>query len=122
MFREMYLATVLQKLDRDDAAAMPADKVLEMATKGGALTMGLEDCDVLAEGKKADLIVIDLNKPNMQPLNNIAKNIVYSGSKSNVLMTMCAGRILYENGEFSTIDTEKVYAEANKAIERMKAE
>lgn len=122
MFREMYLATVLQKLDRNDAAAMPADKVLEMATKGGALTMGLDDCDVLAEGKKADLIVIDLNKPNMQPLNNIAKNIVYSGSKSNVLMTMCAGKILYENGEFSTIDTEKVYAEANKAIERMKAE
>lgn len=122
MFREMYLSTVLQKLDRNDAAAMPADKVLEMATKGGALTMGLEDCDVLAEGKKADLMVIDLNKPNMQPLNNIAKNIVYSGSKSNVLMTMCAGRILYENGEFSTIDAEQVYAEANKAIERMKAE
>ncbi len=119
MFREMYLATVLQKLKLDDAAAMPADKVLEMAAVGGAKTMGLDDCDTLEKGKKADLIVIDLDQPNMQPLNNIVKNIVYSGSKSNVKLTMCNGKILYENGEFVTLDKERVYADANAAIKRM---
>ncbi len=122
MFREMYLAAALQKLKLDDASAMPADKVLEMASRGGALTMGLTDCDVLAAGKKADLVVIGLDRPNMRPLNNIAKNIVYSGSKENVVLTMCGGKILYENGEFTTIDIEKVYDEAEKAICRMKNE
>ncbi len=121
MFREMYLATVLQKLKLDDAAAMPADIVIKMASAGGALAMGLDDCDTLSIGKKADLIVIDLNQPNMQPINNIAKNIVYSGSKSNVILTMCNGRVLYEKGEYATLDIERVYAEAAECTERMKS-
>ncbi|MBQ8825915.1 MAG: amidohydrolase [Oscillospiraceae bacterium] len=122
MFREMYLATVLQKLNLDDAAAMPADIVLGMASKGGALTMGLNDCDTLSVGKKADIIVIDLSQPNMQPINNIVKNIVYSGSKTNIQLTMCNGRVLYEKGEFTTLDIERVYAEAEASTERMKNE
>lgn len=62
----MYLAAVLQKLRCGDAAALPADDVLHMATVGGAQAMGLTDCDVLAPGKQADLIVIDLQRPNMR--------------------------------------------------------
>ena len=100
-FREMYLAAVLQKLRCEDAAALPADDVLHMATVGGAQAMGLSDCDVLAPGKQADLIVIDLQRPNMQPVHNAARNLVYSGSKENVRLTMIAGRVLYENGAFS---------------------
>jgi 5-methylthioadenosine/S-adenosylhomocysteine deaminase len=92
-----------------------------MACSGGARALGLDDCDVLAAGKKADLTVIDLNKPNMQPLNNIVKNIVYAGSKHNVAMTVVNGKILYENGGFPTCDAEKVYAEANAIIKRMTA-
>ena len=99
-FREMYLAAVLQKLRCGDAAALPADDVLYMATVGGAQAMGLTDCDVLAPGKQADLIVIDLQRPNMQPVHNAARNLVYSGSKENVRLTMVAGRVLYENGAF----------------------
>ena len=99
-FREMYLAAVLQKLRCGDAAALPADDVLHMATVGGAQAMGLSDCDVLAPGKQADLIVIDLQRPNMQPVHNAARNLVYSGSKENVRLTMIAGRVLYENGAF----------------------
>lgn len=99
-FREMYLACVLQKLRSMDAAAGGAEKVLEMACVGGAQAMGLADCDDIAPGKFADMIVIDLKRPNMRPLNNIPKNIVYAGSKENVRLTMVAGRVLYENGEF----------------------
>lgn len=93
-------AAVLQKLHCGDAAALPADDVLHMATVGGAQAMGLSDCDVLAPGKQADLIVIDLQRPNMQPVHNAARNLVYSGSKENVRLTMIAGRVLYENGAF----------------------
>ncbi|MEG2769806.1 MAG: amidohydrolase, partial [Oscillospiraceae bacterium] len=75
MFREMFLATTMQKLRYNDAAAMNADKVLQMACVNGANAMGLDECNCLAQGKKADLVILDMQMPNMQPINNIAKNI-----------------------------------------------
>lgn len=121
MFREMFLVTGLAKLREADAAAVAADRVLAMACAGGAAAMGLTDCDSLAPGKLADIIMIDLQQPNMQPENNLVKNLVYSGSKQNVKMTMVNGRILYEDGMFSigVADTE-VYQKANEIISRMK--
>ena len=111
MFREMFLVTALAKLKENDPAAVDALKVLTMATVNGAVSMGLEEADILAEGKLADMIMIDLKQPNMQPINNIAKNIVYSGSKTNVKMTMINGKILYEDGKFAEgIDAEDIYA------------
>jgi len=121
MFREMFLVTGLAKVRENDAAAVSADQVLRMATVEGAYAMGLKDADVLAEGKFADLIMIDLNQPNMQPLNNIVKNIVYSGSKQNVKLTMVNGKVLYEDGRFFIgTPANEVYAKANEIIERMK--
>lgn len=121
MFREMFLTTALAKVKENDAACVPAGDVLYMATTAGAKCMGLEDCDRLAVGKKADLILIDLQQPNMQPENNIIKNIVYSGSKQNVALTMVNGKILYEAGSFNIgFDTAEIYAKANAIIGRMK--
>ncbi len=121
MFREMFLVTGLGKLKNMDAAAIPAEDVLYMATTAGARAMGLDDCDQLAVGKKADLIMIDLLQPNMQPENHIIKNIVYSGSKSNVALTMVNGKILYEAGKFNIgFDPLEIYAKANAIIRRMK--
>lgn len=120
MFREMFLMTGLQKIADKDASACPADSALTAAASGGAKAMGLKNCHSIAEGNQADLTVIDLNRPNMQPLNNIVKNIVYSGSKENVKLTMCAGKILYENGEFYIgEEPEKIYEDANKIIKQM---
>ena len=121
MFREMFLVTGLAKVRENNAAAVSADNVLRMATVEGAYAMGLKDADVLAEGKFADLIMIDLNQPNMQPINNIEKNIVYSGSKQNIKLTMVNGRVLYENGEFFIgTPAQEIYAKANEIISRMK--
>ena len=121
MFREMFLVTGLAKLKEEDAAAVDAMEVLKMATVNGAHAMGLGEADVIAEGKLADLIMIDLKTPNMQPLNNIAKNIVYSGSKINVKMTMIGGRILYENGSFLIDEKpEDIYEKANEIIAGIK--
>ena len=122
MFREMFLVTGLAKLREQNAAACPAEAVLRMATVGGAAAMGLKDCDCIAEGKQADLIVIDLHQPNMQPEHNLVKNLVYSGSKQNVLLTMVAGRILYENGQFFTgEDPEQIYEEVKKDLQVLQA-
>ena len=120
MFREMFLVTGLSKLREEDAASLDAAKVLEMATVNGARAMGLEDSDVLAEGKNADLIMIDMRQPNMQPVHNIPKNLVYSGSKSNVIMTMINGRILYRNGEFNIGESvEDIYERCEKIVKRI---
>lgn len=120
MFREMYLVTALQKYAENDAAACDADTVLKMATSGGAYAMGLSDCDIIAEGKQADMVVINMSRPNMQPVHDIAGNLVYSGSKENVRMTLVAGRILYENGNFYVgEDIEKIYEKANTALKKL---
>ncbi|MCR5624776.1 MAG: amidohydrolase [Lachnospiraceae bacterium] len=120
MFREMFLVTGFQKIKLEDASACDAIDVLKMATINGAKAMELFDCETLKAGSKADLIMIDLHSPNMQPLNNIAKNIVYSGSKSNVLMTMVNGKILYNKGEFFVgASTEEIYAKVNEAIKEL---
>lgn len=121
MFREMFLTTALAKVKEMDAAAVPANEVFYMATTAGAHAMGLDDCDDLAVGKKADLVMIDLMQPNMQPENNLVKNLVYSGSKQNVALTMVNGRILYEGGRFDIgFDPKEIYAKANAIIGRMK--
>ena len=120
MFREMFLVTGLAKLREKDASVVSGMDVLRMATVNGAKAMGLDDCDVLAEGKEADLIMIDLKQPNMQPLNDIANNIVYSGSKQNVKMTMIHGKILYEDGKFDIgMTPDDIYAEAAAIQKRL---
>lgn len=123
MFKEMFLVTGLQKLKNMDAEAVGAKEVLKMATVNGAHAMGLKNCDTLAVGKYADLIMIDLHQPNMQPMNNIEKNLVFSGSKQNIKMTMINGKILYEDGTFYIgREPEEVYKNANNIISRMKTE
>lgn len=122
MFREMYLASVLQKVRENDASAMPADAVLKAAVTGGAEAMGLSDRTALAPGKKADIVVIDMDRPNMQPVNNIVKNLVFAGTRDNVKMTVSNGVIVYEDGKFPTLDAEKIYAEANRIIAEKKAD
>lgn len=122
MFREMFLVTGLAKLKENDASAVDANEVLRMAVAGGAKAMGLVDMSTLEEGMIADLIMIDLHQPNMQPLNNISKNIVYSGSKQNVKITMVNGKVLYEDGRFDIgVEAEAVYEKANEIINRIKS-
>ncbi len=122
MFKEMTLTFALQKTKLADATAAHPLDVLHMATVGGANAMGLTDCDVLANGKYADLTIIDLVQPNMQPINNIVKNIVYSGSKSNIKLTMIAGKIVYEDGKFYINEPiEDIYQAAQAITDRLKA-
>ena len=120
MFREMFLVTGLAKLRENDASVVSGMDVLKMATVNGARAMGLNDCDVLAEGKEADLIMIDLMQPNMQPINDIPNNIVYSGSKQNVKLTMIHGAILYEDGKFNIgMTPAEIYKSASMIQKRL---
>ncbi len=120
MFREMYLVSTLAKVKNMDASSVDATEVLKMATVNGAHAMGLKDADYLAEGKLADIIMLDLHQPNMQPINNIRKGIVYSAGKTNVMMTMIGGIIRYENGQFNIgVSPEEVYEKAKEISKRI---
>lgn len=121
MFREMYLVSVLQKTMNDDPSVMDGKEVLKMATTVGAKMLGLNDCDTIEVGKKADMLMIDLQNPAMQPINNPVKNIVYAGSKDCVKMTMINGKILYFNHEFFVGENVKeIYAKATEITKRLR--
>ena len=123
IFREMYLINILAKLSEGNAAAGDPGLILEAAVGGGARAMGLADCDAVAEGKQADLIVIDMHRPNMRPVHNVVKNLVYSGNPGNVLMTMIAGVVRYERGEFFVDeDPAAVYEQAEEMTRRLMSE
>lgn len=116
MLREMYLAAILPKGINNKADIVAPKQILKMATRNGALAQGREDCGLVKEGFKADVIVLDLNKPNMYPDFDVINNIVYSANSSDVLMTMVDGEVLYRNGEFKYIDVEKVGFECNRIV------
>lgn len=100
MFKEMHLLYSFAKLKDNDPTSLNAFDILKMATVNGAKALGLNDSLYIKEGQKADLILIDLSRPNMQPINNIVSNIVYSGSKDNIKLTMINGKILYQDRKF----------------------
>lgn len=117
MFREMYLLSTLQKGIMHNAKLVPACVSIKAATVNGANALGL-NTGVLQKGKFADIILLD--GLNLQPLNDICANIVYSANPSNVKLTMVNGDILYENGTFTKLDINKIVEEANLVIEKLK--
>lgn len=120
-FEEMKVFATAPKYAYHDPTAVTPLQTLYAATRGGALGQGREDCGLLKEGFRADMIVIDLDQPNMHPVHNMANNLVYSASGSDVLLTMADGKILYKDGEYQTIDLEKTIFEVNKATQKILA-
>jgi 5-methylthioadenosine/S-adenosylhomocysteine deaminase len=111
MFEEMRQAALVQKLVQADATAMPCASVLKMATIGSARALGLGDeIGTLEVGKRADLIVVDLNQAHMWPLvgDNLLAQLVYSASGSDVRTTIVGGQVLMDDGVVTTIDESEV--------------
>ncbi len=115
MIEEMKFFAVANKGKQFDPTLITPEETLNAATAAGARSQGRDDCGKLAVGFKADLVVIDITKPNMHPIHNMSNNIVYSASGSDVLLTMVDGKILYIDGEYTTIDIEKTVYEAEEA-------
>ena len=113
--QEMKFFALVPKMYYNDPSVMTLKQVIGAATRGGAVAQGREDTGVLKEGNKADLIVIDLSSPHMHPVHDLCANLVHSAAPQDIVMTMVDGRVLYENGEFTTIDIEKAVYEADEA-------
>jgi len=118
-FADMKLAAILHGGVACDPMAVTARQALEMATVNGARALG-RNTGVIAAGKAADLILVDFNAPNLTPCHDVEENLVFSAHGSNVCMNMARGKIIYENGEFLTLDLEKIRAEVkNYALPKM---
>ncbi|MDG6956855.1 MAG: amidohydrolase [Nitrososphaerota archaeon] len=115
MVREMKLAAVIQKARLRDPTAMPAQRVLEMATIGGARAMGMEkDVGSIEVGKRADLVLVDLRKPHLTPHPNVVSSIVYSAMGSDVDTVMVEGKVIVKGGSSLTLDEAAVVREASE--------
>lgn len=112
---EVKLTGILHKgIHKDPTLVSPA-VVLEAATKNGAQAMGFEDVGLILPGWQADLILVDLQAPNLCPSEVSPALLVYAAKSENIEMTMCAGKVLYNKGEYLTIDKERVLFEARQA-------
>ena len=111
---EIHLASLAAKGAFLDPTLLPPQTVLEMATVNGAEAQGRADCGVIETGKKADFIILDLDKPHLIPKHDILANVVYSAQASDIYMTVIDGRVVYKEGEFLTIDRERVQYEADR--------
>lgn len=106
---EMKAAALLAKGVSGEPTLLPAETVLKMAVQGGAYAQKREkECGTIAPGMDADLVMLDFTKPGLFPCHNALSSTVYSACGSDVELTMVRGRILYEKGEFTTIDMEKL--------------
>ena len=119
---EIKFFAVANKGKQYDPTLITPVQALFAATIAGAKGQGRTDCGMLKVGYKADLIILDLSKPNMHPVHNLTNNIVYSASGSDIVLTMVDGKVLYKNGEYLTIDIEKTIYGARKATNRILGE
>ena len=116
VLREMQTAALIHKgNDLDPSVTLAAD-MIKIATRNGALAQGREDCGEIAIGMRADLLLVDMGSVNNIPSYNFESTVMYSMTESDILMTMCDGNILYENGAYTTIDEEELKSESRRVI------
>jgi len=116
LFEEMKMASLLQKYITNDPTTLPATETLKMATVNGAIAQGREnESGMIKDGYDADMLLIDFNNPRQTMCYDPILNLAYSTSGRDVEMTIVRGRVLYEKGEFATIDIEKVLHDAREA-------
>ncbi|MCR4400011.1 MAG: amidohydrolase [Syntrophomonadaceae bacterium] len=119
MLDEVRSCALLHKVWCQDPQVVPAYQALEMATVGGARALGLEDVGMLAPGMRADIILVDLEKPHLYPQHDVAAHLVYAAQASDVDTVMVDGRLLMEERRLLTLDENTIMARAQAASERL---
>ena len=124
LFEVMRGAAMAERTAGNNPAAMPASAVLMMATVCGARAQRRSDtCGILKEGMDADIVLVDFSAPHLIPCHNVMNGLVFSAKGGDVAMTMVRGKILYQNGQFPTLDLKGAVEElTNYAMSRLFAE
>ena len=112
MFEVVRFAAMEARKAMGDATAMPAPAALMMATVTGAQAQGrARECGMLQVGMDADIALLDFSAPHLMPCHNVLNGLVWSAKGGDVAMTMVRGKILYQNGQFPTIELKEVVEE-----------
>ncbi len=114
LWEEIRLVAMLHKGVEKDPVCVPAKEALDMATKNGIEILGFENSGIIKEGYKADLILVNINKPHFYPRHNLISHLVYSALSSDVDTVIVDGKVLMEKRELKTLDEEKIMFEAEK--------
>ena len=120
LLEELRLTALVHKNHSGDPTILPAHQVLQLGTIQGADALGQADkIGSLEVGKKADMILINMSAPQWQPKHNVISNYIYSSSANDVTDVIINGKVVYENKEFKTLDSEKIIFEANQSAGRL---
>lgn len=119
MFQDMYLMVMVEKGFRMDPTSVSTYQTLYAATRGGALAQGRTDCGLLKEGFKADLTVLDISGPSWYPRTNLENSVLFASHGTDVVLTMCDGRVIFRDGQFPSIDIERIQAEVDARTKRI---
>jgi len=119
LFSELATAALLQKVATGDPTALHAGAALDMATRDGAQALGWPELGRLEVGCPADLCALDLSRPHLQPNSDPVSDAVYAANGGEVVLTMAAGRVLYRDGEFLTIDYGALRQEFGETARRL---
>ncbi len=112
MFEVMRYTALQTRQAGGDGSVLPAAACLMVATVCGARAQGRADsCGMLKEGMDADIVLVDFSAPHLMPCHNVVSGLVFSAKGGDVAMTMVRGRILYQNGQFPTLDMGKIVSE-----------
>ena len=122
MWEELRLAATLHKATSGDATMISARQALQMATIDGARCLGLADqIGSLEPGKKADIILLDFDKPHLTPRHNVVSHLVYAAGAADVCATMVNGHWLFKDGEWLTLDVAEICATSEQMARELAA-
>lgn len=119
MWKDLYLFSLIYKGYYQNPQLISPAEALRCTTHNGALAQGREQCGAVTVGNRADLIVLNLDVPNMQPLTDVVSNLCYAESGADVCLSMVDGKVLWQNGEYHTMDIEKIKFEAASATKKI---
>jgi 5-methylthioadenosine/S-adenosylhomocysteine deaminase len=122
LLKDLYLFALIYKGSSGDPTVVTPAQALAAATVNGARSQGRPDSGSIELGKRADLVALDVNVPWMQPVHSLVNNLVYAAQGTDVVLTMVDGTVLYKDGDYLTLDIERVIHETQKAANDIVAE
>jgi len=120
MLEEAHIAALVDKAHSGDPTVVPARTALAMATRLSAQALYLSDLiGTLEPGKRADIIVVDMSRPHLQPPRDPISHLVYAAQAGDVRTTIIEGEVVMDDGEILTVDEAEVIAQATQCAERL---
>jgi 5-methylthioadenosine/S-adenosylhomocysteine deaminase len=117
MFSELRTAAILQKGVRHDPTVLPAAEVFAMGTRNAARALGIDNLvGSLEVGKRADVVLLNFDKPHLTPVFDVYAHLIYSVNKADVETVLIEGEIVLENGAFTRLDEAAILARAREAV------